>query len=373
MLAVASGISTPEAFQKIYGKSVPDVAKDAAKYVRQASVQAALYNITLPKTDLEPEVAELSDFQIDLALTDLLGARPETAPEARQRLLALEQKYPNNANVEESLGYLAWQQNNVAEARKHFARAVESGSKNARTIYDYAGLEYSSGAPVTEVMDLMQRVIAIEPDNADAEIQLANLETSQREYSAALAAISQLHTIKPEQAYNFFSIAAFCKANLHDPDGARNSAKRALQYAKTASERQQIDNLLSFLDQSNRSQALTAIMSSADKGLAEEAQPSENASRFEQRSPISLERDANLPRVKGKTKAFECGQGVFQLRIQAGDREMVFAMNDLQNIVVRNVKELTWTCGVLPPRELTVVYQPASGAKLDGTVVELIF
>jgi hypothetical protein len=48
-------------------------------------------------------------------------------------------------------------------------------------------------------------------------------------------------------------------------------------------------------------------------------------------------------------------------------------MNDLQDIVVRNVKELKWTCGVLPPRELTVVYQPGSGARLDGTVMELIF
>jgi len=52
---------------------------------------------------------------------------------------------------------------------------------------------------------------------------------------------------------------------------------------------------------------------------------------------------------------------------------MVFAMNDLQSIIVRNVKELKWSCGLLPSQDLTVVYQPSADPKLDGTVAELIF
>lgn len=373
LLAVATGTSTPDAFRKVYGKTVPEVAKDAANYIRQSSVHAALYNITLPKTDLDPQVAELSDFQIGLALADLLGSRPETAPDAQQRLLALERQYPRSSDVEESLGYLAWQQNNVPEACKHFGLAVANGSKDVRMIYDYAGLDYSGGAPPKEVMGLLQQVVAIEPDNVDAEILLANLEIGQHEYGAALSSISGIHTIKPEQAYNFFTIAAFCKANLHDADGARRSAQKALQYAKTASERQQIDKLLTFLAQSGDSAIVTATVASGDQNAAQKAQRAENGTSLEQRVPTSLQRDEGLPRVQGKTKAFECGKGMFRLRIQAEGREMVFAMNDLQNVIVRNVKELKWACGVLPPQELTVVYQPSSGSKLDGTVMELIF
>jgi tetratricopeptide (TPR) repeat protein len=373
LLAVATGTPTPYAFQKVYGKTISEVAKDASNYIRQSSVHAALYNVTLQKTDLDTQVAELSDFQIGLALADLLGSRAETAQEAHQRLLELERQYQQSPDIEESLGYLAWQQNNIPETRKHFALAVDKGSKNVQMIYQYAVLDYSSGAPPKEVMAVLQKLIAVEPDNADAELLLANVEIGQHQYGAALSSISGIHTIKPEQAYNFFTIAAFCKANLHDPDGARRSAQRALQYAKTPSDRQQIDNLLNLLDQSNRPPEVTATTPSGEKSRVEQAQPLERVTSIEQRVPTSLKRDEGLPRVLGKTKAFECGHGIFRLRIQAGGREMVFAMNDLQNIVVRNVKDLKWACGALPPQDLTVVYQPSSDSKLDGTVMELIF
>ena len=75
----------------------------------------------------------------------------------------------------------------------------------------------------------------------------------------------------------------------------------------------------------------------------------------------------------GKTKEFECRQGRFRLHLQVGAREMVFGITDLQDIVVRNVKDLQWSCGPLPAREVTVVYQPTDTPKLDGTISELIF
>ncbi|HSU61299.1 MAG TPA: hypothetical protein VLI55_18465 [Bryobacteraceae bacterium] len=373
LLAIAAGMSTPEALQKIYGKTLPEVGKDTAKYVRQTSVKAAIYDITLRKSDLDAQIADLPDFQIDVALADLLASRRDTAPEARTRLLALEQQYRQNAAVEESLGYLAWQQNDIPETRKHFGLAVQYGSKDARMIYSYAVMERSNGAPAQRITSLLQQVIAVNPDDADAEIFLANLETSERQYGAALSTIARVHSVKPEQAYNFFAISAFCRANLHDADGARSSAKRALEYAKTTAERLQIDNLLNFVDQSNRPSAIAADAHAGGKNDTNETQPAETATSLEQRVPTTLQRDEGLPRVQGKTKAFECGHGTFRLRIQAGNREMVFAMKDLQSIMVRNVKELNWSCGLLPPQDLTVVYQPSADPKLDGTVAELIF
>lgn len=240
-------------------------------------------------------------------------------------------------------------------------------------IYSYAVMEQSNGAPPRSITNLLQQVVAVQPDDADAEIFLANVETSERQYGAALSALARLHSVKPDQAYNFFTISAFCRANLHDADGARSSAKRALEYAKTPAERLQIDNLLNFVDQSSRASAVAAETHAGGKKEENETQPLENATSLEQRVPTRLQRDEGLPRVRAKTKAFECGHGTFRLRIQAGEREMVFAMNDLQNIVVRNVKELKWSCGPLPPQDVTVVYQHSTGSRLDGTVTELIF
>jgi hypothetical protein len=89
--------------------------------------------------------------------------------------------------------------------------------------------------------------------------------------------------------------------------------------------------------------------------------------------PTTLKRSKGLPRVLGKTKEFECRPGSFRLHLQVGAREMVFDVSDLQDIVVRNVKDLQWSCGPLSAQEVTVVYQATATAKLDGMISELIF
>jgi len=372
LIAIGAGMSTPEAFQKVYGKSVPAIGKDAVNYIRQASVHAAVFDITLPKSDLDAQIAEPTDLQVGLALADLLASRPKTASEARKNLLALEHQFPKSPNIEESLGYLAWQENNVPDACKHFALAVEQGSKNARMIYDYAGLLHSSGAPPQSVINALQKVIALEPENVDAEIFLANLEVGRGGYGAARSAISRVRSVKSEQAYSFFAVSAFCQANLHDQAGARQSAQKALQYAKTPSERQQIENLQSFLDRTNRQSATATSFNSAEHVDTERVAPIENASGG-RHATVALDSNEKLPRLEGKTKTFECANGIFRLHIQVGAREIVFAMNDLQDIVVRNVKELKWNCGALSPRDVTVVYRPSTDASTEGIVAELVF
>jgi hypothetical protein len=102
--AIAAGTSTSEALQKIYGKSVSDIATDVNRYARQATVNGALFDITLPKSSLQPDVAELGDFDVQLALADLLASRKQTFSEAQNRLNELDRQYPKRATVQESLG-----------------------------------------------------------------------------------------------------------------------------------------------------------------------------------------------------------------------------------------------------------------------------
>ena len=52
---------------------------------------------------------------------------------------------------------------------------------------------------------------------------------------------------------------------------------------------------------------------------------------------------------------------------------MVFAMNDPNSVIVRNIKDLEWSCGPLKREEVTVIYQPSANPKLAGTIAELIF
>lgn len=368
LLAIGNGMNASEALQKVYGKTIPEVGKSVEAYVRQTSLKAAVYDIPLRPADLHAQVSEPSDLQAGLILANLLAARKETRDEAQRRLTVLAQQNAQNAEMEESLGYLAWQEENLPEARKHFSLAVERGSKNDRMIYDLAGLEQNSSAPPQTVVALLQRVLVLKPDNNEARILLAEVEANRGHYGPAIAALAPIHTVRPEQAFRFFFVAAHCHANMQDLSEAKNLLEKAASYAKAPVEREQVNRLRSALDRVNRPLLTPASPDLTDINSSTTAAPLSAGS-----VPTVLKRSQGLPRISGKTKEFECSQGGFRLHLQVGARELVFGMGNLQDIVVRNVKDLQWRCGPLLSQEVTVVYEPADTAKLDGTVSELIF
>lgn len=130
-----------ECLEKLYGKNPAQVMKELQRYVNQSSVKGAIYNVKLKSADLEPEVADAAPLQVDLALADLLASNKNTAAEAGARLARLAVEHPESADVEESLGYLAWQQGDTAKAKESFARAIEKGSKNPEMMLHFAVAE----------------------------------------------------------------------------------------------------------------------------------------------------------------------------------------------------------------------------------------
>lgn len=379
-----SDASTSAVFQKVYGKSVGEVAKDAENYIRRATVLAAVYNVTLKKSDLDAEVAPLSDFQIGLALSDLLTTRPQTIDEAHRRLLVLEQQNTQSSDVEESLGYLAWQQNNLAEARKHFALAVDRGSRNGRMYYDYANLSQMANASSETVIDLMKKAVELRPEDNDSRILLAQLDLEARLYGQALSALAPIHTIEPTQAFSFYTVNAFCHANLRDLSGARAFTQKAASFAKTPEQQEQIAQITEFLDSSERfANSQTSASSDAQQLTVSTGKPAPITNAEPVTGPATdvhvpvrsvLRAHSGLPEVHGITKAFQCGQHTFRLHVQVGQREMVFAMDDPKEIIVHNVTDLQWSCGPLKPQEVTVIYKASSSnSKVDGIVSELVF
>ena len=364
------GMTSAEAFQKVYGKTVTAVGKDAERYMHQNSVKVALFDFTMGKTDLDPQVSEPSSFDTGLVLAELLASRSGTMQEAQDRLLALEKENPESAEVEESLGYLAWRRNDLPETRRHFDLAVQHGSKNVKLMVADAGLAQQSGVDPQKAVDLLEQAVKLQPDDAETRIFLAEVEAGRERYGRVLGITAPIHSVPPRLAYRLFAVNAYTHANLRDPQGARTLAKKALEYAKTSSERVQITRLLQSLDASGR----PAAAPTAPEGQIAQAEDGDSSSRPNQpgHAPI-LARSQGLPRAQGKTKALECGSGSYRLHLQAGSREMVFSMNKPDNIMVRNHDPLEWNCGPLQPLDITVIYQPETGSKVDGKVSELIF
>jgi hypothetical protein len=370
LTTVNGGTGSAEAFAKVYGKSLAQVAKDAQDYMNRATVPAAIFDVTLKKSDIDVDVAPLSEFQIELALCDLLATRPQTAEEARRRLLMLEQQNPESAEVEESLGYLAWQENDAADARKHFQLAVNKGSRDGRLFYDYSNLQHAATGSSAVVIDLMKKAVDLNPDETSWRILLAQLEVEGRLYGQALGVLAPIRALDASEAFDFYTVSAYCHANLRDFPGASAFIQKAAPYAKTPQQQHQVQEFKAYLSAAGKPDALTGEDLLQGSAGASEPGP---ASEIRRSVPGRLAENTSLPRVHGVTKAFQCGQHSFRLHLQVGSREMVFAIADPKDIVVRNVVELQWTCGPLKPQEVTVVYKPAPTADVDGAVAELVF
>ncbi|HXE13641.1 MAG TPA: tetratricopeptide repeat protein [Bryobacteraceae bacterium] len=372
--AVASGMATPDALQKIYGKSVKEIGKAVQSYIRQASVRAFVYDVKLSKLDLDPQVSDLTPFQSRLALAQLLLARPESAGQAKEELLALEQQNPNSVELQEARGYLAWQEHNIPETCRYFQSAVDHGSENVQMIFQYAQLLLGSAPSSAETsIKLLEKVIALEPDNNDARIFLAQAAAHAGRYATALSAVAPIHNVQPDQAFQLFSVSAFVHAHLKDYDGAKTLAQKALPYAKSPGQRLQMENLMNFVDQAANPRLVRAnSYSSINPPKLTRVEP-----------PLIPDRDAvlvrkpALPRVQGQMMALECSKtGPLRLRIQSGDRQMVFAMPDPKDILVHGENgavTIDLQCGPLKQQNVTVVYKPAGELKADGIVAELIF
>ena len=340
LVAVASGKPAPEALNAVYGKSVKDIDKDLHSYLNRSTVTASVFNVKLEKAALEPEVEPLQPFDTDLALADILAARPGTAEEARTRLLALEKEHPESADVEESLGYLAWEKGDLALTRTHFGMAVQRGSKDPDMILSYAQMMRAAGAPASEAVPLLMQVTALKPNDDEARLELGLAALDNKQYGFALSTLSAMKTVKPENAYRFYIALAYCRMNLGDEAGAKQLAQKALSLSKDPTEGLQAENLLAYLSRNDRPKVQTP-------------EPAEQTNTRLHPTLLQREpglREPDLPAVKGKTKSLECVNHALRLHVQSGAREMIFSIPDPKLIIVRNAKDnaVEWSCGPLP-------------------------
>lgn len=248
LTAVSSGKSSAEALQLVYGKTVKQVEADLKSYQQRTTVRGSVFNIKLEKSDLEPRIADLSELQSGLALADLLSMRPSTVAEAQTRLTSLSKDYPDSPDVLESLGYLAWQEGHVDQARQYFASAVQHHSKDAEMIYQYVQLQHSAGASNAELMGLLKQVVSLKPADSDARLELGLLALQEKQFGSALSILSDIKIVKPDRAYLLFSAIAYCRLQLKDLDGAKMYAEKAKQYARDPNEQSQAENLLKALN-----------------------------------------------------------------------------------------------------------------------------
>lgn len=201
MHAVAAGASAPNALEAAFGKNSAQVYRDLKASVRDGMRNTVAYDIDAETTAVHAKAVEPSVLEVKLLLAEMLASNPWRESEGMRRLEGLSEEYPSNPEIEESLGYLSWQQGNAEQARAHFAAAVARGSKDVKMIAYLAAMEQSAGASEADVLALLQKALALKPDDYEMRLHVALLAVRQKRFELADTAFAGLKEIKPADAH----------------------------------------------------------------------------------------------------------------------------------------------------------------------------
>ncbi len=194
----------------------------------------------------QPDQATVSEFEQRMVWADLLAAHPATAAKAKDLLLELAKEHPASARTEELLGHIAWTAKRPDEARMHWTIAVERGSQDFETLYRLALALHASGAPSAQVIALLEKAVAVAPENDEATYNLGVLKYEEGQYEAASQTLLRLRQISPEKAYNYYSVLAYCEIKGRNFERAKAFLLKGAESAQTAEQRSENSKMLRF-------------------------------------------------------------------------------------------------------------------------------
>jgi tetratricopeptide (TPR) repeat protein len=134
LLAEANGQDLAKACQSVYGKELKQVASDLDRYTKNNKFYGALFDVKLEKSAEDPQVSDATAFDSGMVLADLL-ALVRKPVEARKAYEQLAKDNPDKPEVEESLGYMAWQTGDRDAARQHFSTLVRRGRQERADVF----------------------------------------------------------------------------------------------------------------------------------------------------------------------------------------------------------------------------------------------
>jgi tetratricopeptide (TPR) repeat protein len=219
-------------------------------YVRGDSFRKLVTRIQLENVDkLQVQPAEM--FSVRTLQADLLSGLKDRTPDARKRYEELTREDPRRPEPWSGLGYIAWHQGNSPDAVTHFARAYELGARSPKLLWDYGRL--AEGTKPAESARAFAELLIAEPNNSAARIELAAVQMSLRQYSAALETIrglTSVSTIAERDRVLYIRAASALQAG--DRTEARKIADELKRLTTSSEYAARADDVLRYLNQTER-------------------------------------------------------------------------------------------------------------------------
>ncbi|MGH9658142.1 MAG: tetratricopeptide repeat protein [Bryobacteraceae bacterium] len=314
---VATGQSVADATGAVYGKTTAEVERDLAGYARQPRFATAEVAIQLAPRAQRPEARAAEPLETGLALADLLYLLRRRT-EARAALAELARAHPEDWEIEVALSRLAWRDDDDAGVKRHFARAIELGTTNAKVYADYAMILRAEGGRNEEATAMLRRAVELDPELDEARYALGMAEFHAGRWEEAIGELSRVKKVTGERSRSYHRALAWA----HEKLGRRDEARR---YAAAAGDPD-----------------LAAL-------LARGPDP-----------PVLRER---IEKFEGTLEAVECEGAAARFEFLTGGRRVSLAVRDPGSVTIRNAKgqSVEFPCGPQNATAVSVVFLPEEG------------
>jgi Flp pilus assembly protein TadD len=358
------GKTVNEAAQAAYGRSAAQVYADLKTYLGRNQLYGAIFPVKLTKSEEEAEASPVSPFESDLALADLLATinKRDQAQAAYEKLAAAN---PDKSEVQQSLGYLAWQHGDSDGARQYLEKSFAAGGADPQMCLHLAELERASGQPDDKIIPPLLRALKSRPDYIDARLELGFAELNARNFEGALASFAQLRNLPSDRAAIVYNGIAYAYTQTGDFVQARKNAINARKWDRTDAESRRTDDLIRYLDQREGGGAKTPVQVAV-------AQP-DSSDRPTLRRTAVAESEPAAPRekrerVEGTAKNLDCSGEPARLSVLVGQNTMTFALADPDKIILKHDGNATFdfACGPQKPMPVTIEYVPVDNPAAKG-------
>lgn len=231
---LSSGVASPFAFTRVYGKSAEAMLAEAREWIRDGGSPRRKLS-PLAESPFQGETGPVPEMQLKAVIADLLLTNGEwdRAKQIYEELLA---QSPREPNLLASLGSVAFHKGETHQAVEYWREAVDAGLQDSALCYRYALLadQMDFSSELTE--KFLERAVALRPDFEDARFRLAQLSNNRGDYAAAVAQLRAMRARPPGQAFGYWTALAYALTETGNRDEAEAAAEQAKRIATNSEE-----------------------------------------------------------------------------------------------------------------------------------------
>jgi tetratricopeptide (TPR) repeat protein len=226
---LTQGTDAPEAFRIAFGRDFAKVLAEVPAYLKK--IRSVQLDIPPPPPFIASKVEPISEVAATLLRGDV-ALRRGLAEKARTLFDQAAREHPDSAAAQAGLGMLAMTQNRPGDARRYLERALLLDDKDATILFEYALLERDAGAGNERVRELLEKVVALNPNFGEAQLLLGVRATDDRNFDKAVAYLHAAARLLPRQSYVWHALA-YAQQKLGRYPEALDAAQRAVRTAST--------------------------------------------------------------------------------------------------------------------------------------------